>query len=135
NPGVAAARSGRIRVRRRSPTIRQRIVTGAGSEDVVCIPERSPTPNNHFRVCPHRRVIGTAIRRIGRAGRSPSISGGIIPTTRVRKDVVVILVGKITAPNNDFIAGPHRRRYDPRLRGGDDGRSSPSISVWILCAA
>ena len=87
------------------------------------------TPDNHLGASPDRCMRRSRCRCINRRGSCPTVRRGIVPATRISKDV------SHTSPHDHFCAGPNSGVI-PTGRGRVRGRSgSPTVRAGIVSAA
>src|SRR5438045_921377 len=91
------------------PPIRVWIVFATGVEIIGDIPS---APDDHFACCPHRRMLESAIGRIGRAGGCPTVRGRIVSPASIG------IGGAAPAPDDHFTPSP-----DGRVSGSANGRA------------
>jgi hypothetical protein len=112
------------------PTIRARIIssTGVQKKKAESTSFVSSAPHNHFTAAPDRCVMLSAIRRVGGAGRCPTVSTGIVSASGVR------ITGKTAeaAPDNHFSAGPHRCVTPSGRRRVGGAGGCPTIRARII---
>src|SRR5207245_7421047 len=85
-------------------------------------------PDDDFSAGTQRRVIGSAIGRVGGDGGCPSIGAGIVSPAAVNKQADVV----VPAPDDHFTAGPHRPVKGSAIGRVTEAGRSPSVigALW-----
>ena len=132
-PDCRVARSGVGRVAGAGghPTVGARIISPAG----IKIARQSFTaPDDHLALAagPHRRVRFSCSRRVGRAGRCPTIGGGIISSSGIQRGDEEI---RSSPPHDHFAASPHCRVPLPANGGVGGASCCPTVGARIIFPA
>ena len=90
--------SRRVRGAGGCPSVRARIVSPAGIENIWWVPS---TPDDHFTASPHRRVLKSVSGRIGGAGGCPSVRARLVTPAGIQKNRVIP-----STPDDHLAAGP-----------------------------
>lgn len=127
---VIGSSQGGVRGAGRHPTVRPGIVSPA----CVKIDHRAaknPSPNNHFRAGPHRRVRVSRRRCIVQARGNPTVRARIVSAA----SVAIVKHFIHAAPDDHFTTGPHRCVVDPAWGYIDKPSGCPTVGAGIISAA